>query len=101
ILSLGRPVLTEFEYDIVRIQQEGYASISEILEKYDFRFSEGLRTCLKVVQAVGEGDLFREGVRYEAIYEYKMKIVKAYTELVKKELEKRGWLEGPVYINEV
>ena len=101
ILSLGRPVLVEFEYDIVKIQQEGYASIQEILDKYDFRFSEGLRTCLKVVQAVEEGDLFREGVQYNAIYEYKMKIVKTYTELVKNELEKRGWLEGPLYINEV
>ena len=101
ILSLGRPVLVEFEYDIVKIQQEGYASIQEILDKYDFRFSEGLCTCLKVVQAVEEGDLFRKGVQYEAIYEYKMKIVKAYTELVKKELEKRGWLEGTMYINEV
>ena len=101
ILSLGRPVLVEFEYDIVKIQQEGYASIQEILDKYDFRFSEGLCTCLKVVQAVEEGNLFCKGVRYEAIYEYKMKIVKTYTELVKKELEKRGWLEGPMYINEV
>lgn len=99
ILQLGRPVLKEYEYDIVQFEKAGYQNIQDILDHYDFHFSEGLRTCLKAVQAVEEGDLYRKDVDYEVIYQCDMKIVSAYTELVKAEIEKRAWLEGPIYIN--
>lgn len=98
VLQLGRPVLTEYESDFVEIEAGGYSSIDEILEKYDFKFAASFRECLKAVKAVEEEDLFRDGVDYNVIFEYDMKIVKRFTELVKKELEKTGLIDGEIHI---
>lgn len=98
VLQLGRPVLSEYESDFVEIEAKGYKSIDEILEKYDFKFAASLKECLKVVKAVEEGDLFRDGVNYDAIFEYDMKIIERFTELVKKELEKTGLIDGDIHI---
>lgn len=98
VLQLGRPVLAEYESDFVEIEARGYGSIDEILEKYDFKFAASLKECLEVVKAVEEGDLFREGVNYDAIFEYDMKLVEPFTALVKKELEKTGLIDGEIHI---
>lgn len=98
VLQLGRPVLSEYESDFVEIEAKGYKSIDEILERYDFKFAASLKECLKVVKAVEEGDLFRDGVNYDAIFEYDMKIIERFTELVKKELEKTGLIDGDIHI---
>ncbi|MCM1244096.1 MAG: DUF6270 domain-containing protein [Roseburia sp.] len=98
VLQLGRPVLTEYESDFVAIEKKGYQSIDEILEKYDFKFAASLQECLKTVKAVEEGDLFRDGVNYDTIFEYDMKIIGRFTELVKEELDKTGLFEEELHI---
>lgn len=90
VLQLSREVLTEYESDFVEIEKQGYASIGEILEKYNFRFAASLRECLKAVQAVEQGDVFREGVQYETIFEFHLKILDRFTALVREEMIKSG-----------
>nr|MBP3599178.1 hypothetical protein [Eubacterium sp.] len=99
VLQMGRPVLAEFETDLVEIQKRGYGSIEEILEKYNFKFAESLKACLKVVQAVEAGVLFAEDVDYSFIKTYKMKIVESFAELVREEVEAKNWISGEVYVN--
>ncbi len=83
VLQMGRPLLAEYESDFVEIEKCGYGSIDEILETYNFKFAASLKDALQVIKAVEQGDLFRDGVRYEMIYEYDMKIVHPFVELVK------------------
>ncbi len=99
ILSLGRELLCEYESDIVAIEAAGHESIDEILANYNFKFAESLKTCLEVVKAVWEGDIFREGVDYGAIFAYKLKLVDPFTELVRAEVLRRGVISDKLYIN--
>ncbi len=99
VLQLSREILAEYETDFVEMEARGYGSMEEILENYDFRFAGSLRTCLEVVKAVEEGDIFRENVEYQAIFEYHLKIADKFTTLVENEVKKAGLLEGAPHIN--
>ncbi len=99
VLQLGREILAEYESDLVAIQAAGYGSIDEILENYNFKFSALLHECLRVVRAVEAGDIYDPSVDYEVIFEYHLKLIDPFMELVKKEIEKIGVIEGELWIN--
>lgn len=99
VLQLSREILVEYESDFVEIEAKGYSSIEEILNNHNFKFAASLKQCLEVVQAVEEGDIFREGVSYEVIFRYHLKVIDRFAELVKDEFEKGGWLDGEIYMN--
>lgn len=99
VLQLSRQILDEYESDFVEIEAKGYQTIDEILENHNFKFAASLRECLKVVKAVEEGDILREGVNYSAIFEYRLKIAERFAELVTAELEKTGLIRGDIYNN--
>lgn len=99
VLQLGRGILVEYESDLVEIEARGYRSIDEILEHYDFKFASSLQECLEVVRAVEAGEIYDSHVRYDAIFEYDLKILGRFMELVKTELEKMNWIDGEIYLN--
>lgn len=99
VLQMSHKLLREFEIDFVTFEERGYQNIDEILEKYNFRFAEPLKQCLQVLKAVEEGDIFREDVKYERIFEYDLKVKKAFTELLKKEWKKSDVISGKIYVN--
>lgn len=99
VLQLSHEILVDYESDFVEMEAEGYESVQDILDKHNFKFSEPLKECLKVVQAVEAGDIFREDTDYDFIFEYHLKIVDRFTELVKEELERQGMIDGTININ--
>lgn len=99
VLQLGRKILSEYENDFVEFEKRGYESIDEILEDYNFKFAAPVETCLRVVRAVEAGDIYAEDVQYNAIFDYKLKILGRFTELVKEAWETTGLIEGEIYIN--
>lgn len=99
VLQLSREILAEYESDLVAIQAAGYRSIDEILENYNFKFSALLHECLRAVRAVEAGDIYDSSVDYEVIFEYHLKLIDPFMELVKKEIEKIGVVEGELWIN--
>lgn len=99
VLQLSREILVAYESDFVEIEAKGYSSIGEILKNHNFKFAASLKECLEAVQAVENGEIFREDVSYDAIFKYHLKIVARFTELVREELDKTGLLEGENYIN--
>lgn len=100
VLQLGREILDEYESDFVEMEARGYASIAEILEDYNFRFAASLEECLRVVQAVERGDIFESGVRYQAIFEYDLKVIGPFASLVRREVEKLGFSPEETHVNE-
>lgn len=99
VLQMSREILHTYESDFVKIEEKGYRSIKEILENHNFRFAQSLKECLLVVRAVEEGDIFREGVNYNCIFEYHLKIVDKFTGLVCDEVEKQGLIPDQVNVN--
>lgn len=99
VLQLSREILAEYESDLVAIQAAGYGSIDEILENYNFKFSALLHECLRAVRAVEAGDIYDPSVDYEVIFEYHLKLIDSFMELVKKEIEKTGVIDGEIWIN--
>lgn len=100
VLQLSHEILTEYESDLVEIEAERYETVQDILDGHSFKFSQPLKECLKVVQAVEEGEIFREDTNYQAVFDYHLKIVGRFTSLVKAELERQGIIEGEIHINE-
>ncbi len=99
VLQLSREILAEYESDLVAVQAAGYRSIDEILENYNFKFSALFRECLRAVRAVEAGDIYDSSVDYELIFQYHLKLIDPFMELVKKEIEKTGVIEGELWIN--
>ncbi len=99
VLQVGRPILDEYESDFVEIQKRGYGNMEEVLEKYNFKFAESLKECLKVVQAIECGEIYRAGVEYSMLWEKEMKILETFAELVREEVTKKNWISSQVHVN--
>lgn len=100
VLQLSREILIDYESDFVEMEACGYSSIQEILDKHSFKFALPLRECLKVVQAVEEGDIFRADADYDLIFQHHLKIVQPFTELVRAEWERQGLTTETLHVNQ-
>lgn len=100
VLQLSREILIDYESDFVEMEACGYRSIQEILDKHSFKFAQPLRECLKVVQAVEEGDIFRADTDYDLIFQHHLKIVQPFTELVRAEWERQGLTTETLHVNQ-
>lgn len=100
VLQLSREILIDYESDFVEMEACGYGSIQEILDKHSFKFAQPLRECLKVVQAVEEGDIFRADTDYDLIFQHHLKIVQPFTELVRTEWERQGLTTETLHVNQ-
>ena len=100
VLQLSREILIDYESDFVEMEACGYGSIQEILDKHSFKFAQPLRECLKVVQAVEEGDIFRADTDYDLIFQHHLKIVQPFTELVRTEWERQGLATETLHVNQ-
>ncbi len=100
VLQLSREILIDYESDFVEMEACSYGSIQEILDKHSFKFAQPLRECLKVVQAVEEGDIFRADTDYDLIFQHHLKIVQPFTELVRTEWERQGLTTETLHVNQ-